>query len=479
MKASLCWPLRLLGSLKRVVFFLCFFPQVCAFATPPLYVQLRTEEANEAFFDGNYAEALRLIGDCTAWIQSSSNRLQVANRGVDWTVLEGMLLGLRAEILLAQGESESARSLAQRAAAKLRARRSYYIRNAADPRGVFDFWLYEAFIRRVEGDLYRPIALFDTVLTGQAEKLTRSSQAKAAKGYQDSLRVLEQQASMVLSDTIAEDSNTTFSSYRANRLAVQVMVRLAMVGLRKPGPVTAEDIADASYLLTRADERLQNGWAWKTFVNSDGDLRNLRYDDLKKMAEEGAEAAAQKPDITQADTVLLKQILWHLLVDYAEINTALAECKAHMSLLEPGHFLNPDGADADAPGLFYEQARQMLGSHFEPAHPILRELDFSHAIWFAIQSDAKLLDEKNLGRLVSYARDCVFLAERAIQGRQAGLPLSASEYLEWLCLEQKALRNCIAIHEQRECLSDEQCDEAKARLQTLQAEINACAAAFH
>jgi tetratricopeptide (TPR) repeat protein len=435
-------------------------------AQAPIELQVAIEEANEALFDGEYDEAIRLTTAGLKWTSNTANRRLLASINRDWTVEECMLNALQAEALLLSGNVKKATSQLDRAVAQLEARRTYYHRNF----GKADwFWLYTAFLHFVEGDLARPMTDFGTVGQDDAPRVqafakTAGGSNKAARCYRKAGDCLERLLQLDPTPTTEVASGLPLI---VNRLMTRLLVSLARVQITKFGNPTIHDATDAESYLIRAEELLRNNVWWKLFIAPDA-LFQLSYarlqdiEDEKKKAQ-GTQATAT---MTEQELIQIKQFFCHAISDYVMVMIHRAEVAAFQEL--QGVIVARDKAWATSNAeRCYQRALQLLRNQHRLSHPMLHEVELSKARWYATLSDPEAvanlnLEGKELRRRVSFVRDCLFLVHKIRAHRGAAMPLQ--HRLELQFIELRALENMLAMNDGRDFLSDAQLQEVTDRM---------------
>jgi tetratricopeptide (TPR) repeat protein len=119
-------------------------------AAAQLVFETEAVAAEADYFEGLYDDALSRVNEALAWLKEKKNRDLLISLGRDYSVQEGFGLGLRAQILAARGDFDSAKSFMNRAKAKLADRRTYYIKQGSNSPY---YWLYEAFLDCAQGDI--------------------------------------------------------------------------------------------------------------------------------------------------------------------------------------------------------------------------------------------------------------------------------------------------------------------------------------
>lgn len=439
----------------------------------PTELQVLVEEASEAFYDGNYADAMRLSEEARRWARSEKNKKLMEDHRIDWQIVDGRVVGLQAEILFAQGQSIAAASKVQSAQRILDSRRAYWSRRG-DQIGQLWLYLLDSYLTFVAGDVCRPCPdyqqsgrLADSVRQfvqdrGQGDKAVRLYSAAISKLDKIGLYRVQDQ-----------DVTTGFPLF-CNQLKLRAFVSLAKAEIFRSGCPDEARLNDARAFLVRAEELHSHNLWWKVAVGPDAMIQNIAYHDLQKVADEKAAAIGkQNGDVTESDIIELKRYFWQAINDWLTIMFVRAEVEAYAELQGLSVSSTTGIWERNATERCYTRAVLLLSSHFRPGHPMLTTALRSKAVWLTIASDVDFLGRGQGGsqslRLVAMSRDAIFITHK-LRAQLAGA-LTPNERIELACLEMRALHNVLKIHEKLSILNDSQISEAKSRIETLSNEI--------
>lgn len=171
--------------------------------------------------------------------------------------------------------------------------------------------------------------------------------------------------------------------------------------------------------------------------------------------------------------ITLKQMWCHAINDYVTVMNLRAEAEA---------LKDPDDVAADPAKPWarnnaercFQRALQLCRSQYrQRRHPLLIATEFSKARWLAIVSGPSTLEHKpgklQRRRLVSFARDCLFLVRRISAESPDDLPVQQA--FELRCIEYKALFNIESLHAQDPFLNPDQLRQINARKDALSRDL--------
>jgi hypothetical protein len=435
----------------------------------PAEMTIFFEEADEAFFDGRYEESLRLANEAKAWLTDKENKKLLIRWNVDHTLQETMVLGMRAQVLTQLGEASRARTDIHRALSKLESRRSFYIKRNA---GNANYWLYGAFLKFIEGDLYRPTSDFlddnDTSESLAQLGSRLGNPNRLVQYHSQAAAILEKQLGVGL---LLQEGQASADPQilLAKRLMLRLLTSLGSAKIYKHGVPSTANLNDAESFLTRAEELLQDNPWWKSFIAPDA-LIPVPYSIFQEASEAKQLGLAANSKIPRERILIMLKRLWsHALHDWLMIMTARAESLAYNHDSATGN-TNPWGTSMAE--RTYQRALGLVRAHFRPAHPMLNKVETSKARWLVISSDisrAPLRNRRDAMSKISQCRDSIFLLHKI----RVALDKDANprDTCAYSFIELKALANIEKIDAVYAVLEAVQKDEIRARRDHLLASL--------
>jgi hypothetical protein len=438
----------------------------------PVDLQVMIEEATEAYYDGDYVNAMRLSDEARQWAKLAKNKKLMEERRIDWQIIDGRVVALQAEILLAQGNYGAAGAKTSSAKRILEARRPYWTRRR-DPIALCWLELADSYLSFVAGDVCRPCPDFQQGdrLTGLVQQFVevQGQGDKAVRHYKAAIFKLDKLQVSALPDRDVVDGVPMF----CNQLRIKAFVSLAKTEIFRSGCPDESRLNDARAFLVRAEElQTHNGW-WKVAVGPDAMIRNVGYHTLQKAADEKLRAMGSQGVVKESEIIELKRNFWQAITDWLSIMFVRAEVEAYAELQGLSLTSQTGAWERDAAERCYQRAQLLLSSHFRPGHPMLKTAVRSKAVWLTIASDVAILDrrltELQAVRFATMSRDAVFLVHK-LRAQMAD-SITASDRSELACLEIRALNNLLKIHEKMPVFSGQQLAEANSRLEILMDEL--------
>lgn len=457
----------------------------------PLELAVAEQEAEEALFDGDYAEAIRLADKAMQWMRDGNHKLILGKLGFDWSTREALIKCLQGQAFYYLGNETRSLGALESAARQLQSRRLYNqqkllkemrgIRNPSDEDRrkyagqssllVAEYLLYDAFIEMLKGEMQSPVPDFGVanllnpaiLQTWQGLHGDTGKAGVCFRAAQDKILQVEGAVSNTGGQEIL--LNKFGRLYRRSRLKLFVsFARLECWGGAGQGPLDAR-MRDADDLIARAEDAMKGDTFWNAFLSPDS-LFAIRYADLAELKNNAAEG------IDKTDVIRLKQLFAQSSDDYLTITMTRAEIAELRERQQQG--ATARGVQAWAPEMaerWYQQALLFARSNFAPRHPLVRRLELSKGRWYATRSTPPTGTIKNqdVRRLVSMARDCLHHARR-IAIEDAG-KLTPREGLELRFLELRALQNMLDIHDRAACFQPEQIADLDARKNAVIREI--------
>jgi hypothetical protein len=448
------------------------FPGLCVGDLPVEPETLR-QEAQQAFDDGRYEETLRRCSEVRKWVNTPANTKLLADNGKSWLAVLGRLNELEARAYYELGDYDKARTKVRLASDQMRQRRKFFIEQGSGGMAAL-FWLVDAKLKFLEGDLERAVAHYGATSSANTEIAAVAKRVgnpkKSLAKYSESQRIIE--GILGLSPQpqgVAVDEVWL----QINSLLVRLLVSESYARLWGEGEFRDGDVADAEAFLIRGEELLANNVYWKLFVAPDAPFP-LSYSRFQDLSEEKRRAVGSQDSIvTEKDLIQFKKIWGEAIDDYLMVMMARAEVAAYSSLSSREGHLRPS-----TPGKYgvvnaerlYGRARNLLAQQYRPDHPKMLRVKLSLARWYAIVSDPVGLGEETpsgtrLRGLVSMARDCLFTIQ---QLQLAEASKGGKGKLELLYVEMKALSNLRATHARWPCLSDAQLQEVERRIKEVE-----------
>ena len=467
------------------VFLLCACPELQQNARAQTLLQLEVDvmDSEDAFHDGEFLESLRLVERAQVWLKKTENRkrLYEQTKG-DYQIREALLHGLKAQVFIALENRSRAQSELKSAASKLESRRVYYMQQGEDG---YEYFLYLAYIQLLEGKLSMPVPDYlhndypnkEDLLSKYGEKIGNSNRAE--KFFEVGLGILEKNLGLRL--------ETPGNVRPARRCMMNLMVSMAKVNISRHGVQSSGSIRDAVALLVRAEELMQLDDVWRNYVNPET-FGVIAYKDLQKITDQKKEGALVNNNLADAGVKGLKSKWSQTIDDWILIQTTRAEVYAYAWQQKKWDIFSEDTSGpngkwyVEKAEVSYKRAERLCSVQFNPQHPRFCDLISSQARWFVtvgIPNENAPVDSAvsfNHAALISYNRDCIFYIhrlrssvvdmEKKVGPRKVSMKLVGYDFIE-----RKAMQNLLDLHEQKKCLSEEQVNEIRARMRSLEAEI--------
>jgi hypothetical protein len=446
-------------------------PAVVAHAQAPLVLNTIVEEANEALFDGEYGETIRLTAKALEILKSPAKRRNLKQLGGDWLLAEGMLQGLQAEALLLTGSEALAGSRLEAAARKAESRRTYYVRSGADPSIYF---LYAAHLEFLEGDLaYRP-PTYGLHARDDVPELSiddsGASTVRARRHYEEAAEILER---LLKLDPTPSDNVVQGPRLIAQRLMLRLAVNMARAEFAvRPEAERLEGypdclkqpVIDAEALVTRAQDVLNNNQIYRDYLRPTGvaGSRRLSYREFQEYQDRKSKQSSTA-SVTEQELIELKQLWHHAISDFVLVNNLRAEIEVIKEMVGAGEQRQSSAGafDPSIAELLYMGTKQFLQEQFRPSHPILSDVEVSMLRWFNLKSNLTARDREQMTpylarQKISYAQDALFYASKIRAAAESDKsPMRTSRVRELRCLEASAIRNLLDIHDTSPFLDDE------------------------
>jgi len=463
------------------VFLLCACPELQQNARAQTLLQLDVDvvDSEDAFHDGEYLESLRLVERAQGWLKKTDNRKRLYEQAQgDYQLKEALLHGLKAQVFIALENPSRAQSELKSAAKKLESRRVYYMQQGQDGS---EFFLYLAFIQLLEGKLSMPVPDYlnnddpnkKDLLSKYGEKIGNSNRAE--KFFEIGLGILEEKLGLRLE---------TPGKYRpARRCMMNLLVSMAKANVSRHGVQSSGAIKDAEALLVRAEELMQRDTVWNDYVKP-GAFGVITYKDLQEITNK-KKAGEVGVNINLADTGVkeLKSLWSQTIDDWMLIQSTRAEVYAY-AWQQKRDILSVDTLGTNAKWYVekaefsYKRAERTCSVQFNPEHPRFCDLMLSQARWFVTvgspNENAPVNSSASFSHatLISYNRDCIFYVHRlrsvVDMEKKVGPRKVSNKLVGYDFLERKAMQNLLDLHEQKNCLSEEQVIEIQARMRALE-----------
>jgi len=406
--------IRIIATLFAV--FIALFAD--AFSPPasagdlPIVLQIALEEADEAFFDGDYEEALRRLGRAEAWVENINNRGLIITSGNDYQLVECFIFCLRAQVGCAMGDHKEAMSDIRAAERRLKDRRTYYIKRG----GVTaEMWLLEAFLSFTKGDASVPVpdfgiaedGIINPLLANKIEDI--SSPAQAIKHYERAA-------------TILNKPHAQGDSYLYERLSIRLLVAMAKILMLKQGLPSHGDVREAESYLIRAEERSAANPLFELFIAPNAPFPTSYSDFMQhgkdKLKSTGAGENAKLPE---ADLLNVKRYYHQALTDWLNVQMVRAEVASASETQENQYGWEPQTAERSFRRLESVCEKQFKGN---VQHPVYGQISIARGNVFlrngirwrgeiARRIEKKKPEDRELSaRMLSYLRDACFEAER-------------------------------------------------------------------
>ncbi|NBT36295.1 MAG: hypothetical protein EBT03_12315, partial [Betaproteobacteria bacterium] len=347
----------------------------------PPGVQMLVEEAEENYFDGDYANAGRLLREAETWTDDAANKLELARWGVDHSIVKVILAGLRAEIYQAQGEYGKARAALATAETTLGNRRSAYVARRIFPEVL---WQYEAFLLFMRGDLMRPEPDFglaeDTGLPADVRDflVARGNPSESIRAYR--------RAEATLGKPMARQGQ---DRYQSNRLEGRMFTNLAWIRVLKAGRPSKQDISDAEACLERGETAFSRNVFWQHCFQEEhfGRIpRALKDIDPSVFGTKG--------------TLKLKRAFTQAISDWTSMELLRVEMTAYQEAGSP----SADDSLSVTTEQKYDRIVGFLKSQYTATHPRVQSVRLSRARWLVVAARPTVLTPETRFSLL---QDCL------------------------------------------------------------------------
>lgn len=334
------------------------------------------ERAEEHYFDGDYADAMRVLSEAEEWLDSPLNKRDLIKVNFDHSMLDVFFSAFRAEVLFALGDVEKAQGALRHAEKTLKNRRARYAAARLLPPLTLQ---YEAFIEFVRGDLLQPVPDFglsqDPSMPDEVRNfflVKKPSDALAAYG----------RAENVLGNPQANNGDEFFQ-----RLEGRLLTSLARCKVLKVGRPTPNEVTDCEAMLNRAEAAFQKGVFWQQVINQASFLRlPLTFKAVNERSSNPSERLGLKRRFAQT------------INDWAEIQLLRAELTAYQ---EQG-LAAPEAIETAERG--YDEVVGFMKSQFGASHASVQRVQLSRARWLIALAGAP---NQNRETRFSYLQDCV------------------------------------------------------------------------
>lgn len=383
------WP-RLVAALLLAV----LQPTVCvAQGGVPAEIEVHLSEAEEAYFDGAYDEALRRLDKVETWLGNPINQKKLATIGCDHSLVRAMVIGMRAEVLSANGERGKARAALTKAETTLRNRRTALVARKVFPPVM---WQYEAFLCFVRGDLVQPLPDFG--LSDEPRMPDGVKRLFLERGDPRNAIIAYEAASEALSAPQAWDGGDAF---RWNRLQGRLYTSLARATVLKAGTPTVQDVNDAAGFLERAEAAFSKNELWKQCIKQEhfGEIPHS-FKDIDKCEGDLSKKLALKRKFAQT------------ISDWVGLQLLNVELSAFQEHADNG-VVNDLVASTEQR---YDRIIGFLKAQYPEAHPRVQDVRLSRARWFAAVARSSVNPRETQASLL---RDCLLELE-AVSPRAAG-----------------------------------------------------------
>lgn len=407
------------------------FPTVTVGQRLPPEMKSYLQRAEEAFFDGQYADADRLLAEAEDWLSKPVSKRTLQRLGLDHSVLIAAVWGLRAEIYLARGQLTKTNNTLRRAMDKLLNRRSrLLVRGGAFP----GLWQYEAFLKFVEGDLECPNPEFGIALVPDIPDAAK--EILAGHGDLKEARRAYSEAEAILGDPIVLRINDEAGLRFSNRLEGRLFLSLARLALVESDPPSETNVDDAGAFLGRAEAAFSRDEVWRLIISPDSGTPPRS---LKDFEQQGFDPEKR---------LQLKRLYGQVIKDYTKLMVRRAELTAYTK------------DDPDALGEarnVYQQLGAFLSDHYRPRHPLLQEMHLSKSRWL-------METARNSERA---AADRFSLLKECLEGLGEVTSLPFGDMLQRDALELAARSGILVIHLEEPVLEDEEVAEHRQRIKAL------------
>ena len=436
----------------------------------PTELRVMLQEAEEAFFDGDYAHARRLAEDSRAWVNKANNQKMLAKRQQDHTLLEGFVNLLSAQIDEHAGDLGRAKRSIDKAEAIFQDRR---VKN--NVRREF-LWLAEANLNLLRGDLEQasPVFLAESEGLKISNELLRrfeecgadleeivgklQNNKLATTHYREAERILEEHIFKERNrngQMFGRGAGVGYYDY-AERMRRRVLVANARQRLMDSDKKLSDRIKDSEAYVHRAEDELEGTSWWRSFVELPGGLPKtyLEFEEsvgrggmgfaggfalYQGAAETLAGAAAgvgnRSTRLNQVQMLDIKREWAHKYGDWLEVALARAELES-LRLGVAGVDLKDD--EATMPDDIYQSATAMLSTQFSHKHPLVLKVLLSRLRWAMsrLVFRAAKVTEQNAVGFLSECRDCLFQSSLL---RAWDVNASDRRLVEYYVIELRAL----------------------------------------
>ena len=394
----------------------CLILRPASAADLPVVLKVAMEEAEEAFFDGDYEESLRRLEKAEDWVENPNNRGLLINSGIDYQLMECFIFCLRGQVGCAMGDQKEAFRDIRAAERRLKDRRTYYIKRGGNSS---EMWLLEAFLSFVKGDASVPIPDFgmadDEFLNGPLAKQleSRSSPAPAIKHYEWAANILHRPYAQ---------GGTGLAEYVYERLTIRLLVAMAKIITLKQGIPSHGEIREAESYLVRAEERASQNPFYSSFIAPNARWPRS-YSDFMDEAKSKAKStgAGDNASLTEERLLLIKRFYSHALHDWLNVQMVRAEVAAASESNEAQYGWEPQSAERS-----FKRLESLCQSQYKGNldHPIYGQISLARGNCFlrlGIRNREDIVTRKQKGKpedtvltasMLSYLRDACYEAER-------------------------------------------------------------------
>lgn len=396
---------RLLSTLRHLA--LAFLGLALVAVTPlracgQLVFLTEAEQAQDEFFEGNYDDALFRLENARKWLGEPANKAMIQQQGGDHTVQEALGLGMKAQMLAALGEGDQAQTLISLAKQKLASRRTHYIKKGQN---AAVYWLYEAFLDCVQGDIeyakYVPPGVAENVkclppgvFSDDDKRLERcrkhydramatlDNPIKGSKGGQDDVR-------------LQMGAKICMSHGRVLRLMAD----------RKTAPEDRQQLLrQAKSYYDMAEQKYRARTTWKEAIDADSKFP-VSLATFEKVKQDNKDVAVSNINARKHEYVRTVIEWVYLAGDQAELTASLADLS--QSDEERSNWI-------DATNEQYKRISDLCSENFKLQHPIAHWLRLSHARFLLSLARA---DEALAGELEAKVKRDEALAKPLMQAK--------------------------------------------------------------
>jgi hypothetical protein len=507
----------------KSVFFLCITLWTFAYggraeAQIPLDLKFLWVEAEEALFDGHYDEVTRYCGSIDEWLNIEQNKVLLASRGYNWTLLTGQNNLLLAQAYNSVGDLQGVDREAKRTSRALTS-----VRTLAMQQGdaATAFWALQVQLENVLAARYRPRRMFlernarhefippfeEIALEGVREFLEkeRLSLKKSALAHEESRDIAERHlvtAGLTLTSGGGSSGGSSYSGGRSSgggaggtdETALQTAIVLynyriegARQCLRREGIDAFQNHLDAIALLQRASE-------YETLI------RELAAAGADGTAEDFFPLSAQVPvafadfatntaTATNAETKAAKRA-WSILVrEWVSLFMLKSEVEEFLGLSDRGIEAAGGAAaiaerDPIARANSYSKVAGFLVTHFQPDHPLVIDLMRSRVhilMTRLVSSTNEILDpgwngeRRKVLDAVARARDCLLEIWKL---RRQDIDQSPNGVGSSLVMELRVIEILVRLEKKFALLTNEQKRECSSRIVVIDKELSEVAKKF-